>query len=112
MQLPPPFKFWGLPQWMNFVIFLSGAVLAVGITAATRWDDLPKLFTPFIVLGFIISLAGFLNASNTNAGRDPTIGTRRSDPSPTAPLEQVGPTIMAVPPVNPGRPIDPTKEQP
>jgi hypothetical protein len=108
-----PFKFWTFDHWMNLVIFLAGAVLAVGVTAATSWADMVKLFTPAIVLGFLISTAGFLKASNTNAARDPTLGTRRSDPNPTAPLVEVGPNAVApVPPVTAGRPVDPEKKEP
>ncbi len=108
-----PFRYWTFDHWMNFVIFLAGAVLAVGVTAATQWNDVPKLFTPAIVLGFIISTAGFLKASLTDKARNPELGTRKTDPSPTAPLVQVDHHIEAVPPVNPGRPVDPeTKDTP
>lgn len=110
MSMPPPFKFWGTDQWLNFVIFLAGAVLAVGVTAATSWPDMLKLFTPAIVLGFVISTAGFLKASNTSAGRDPTLGTRATDPAPTERVMKVGPVNVAIPPVTPGRPVDPEKK--
>ena len=105
-----PFKFWTFDHWMNFVIFLAGAVLAVGVTAATQWNDVPKLFTPAIVLGFIISTAGFLKASLTDKARNPELGTRATDPAPTERVVQVGSKTVAVPPVNPGRPVDPDKK--
>jgi glycerol uptake facilitator-like aquaporin len=105
-----PFRFWSFDHWMNFVIFLAGAVLAVGITAATQWQDLPKLFTPAIVLGFVISTAGFLKASVTNAARNPDIGTRSTDPNPTERVVQVGQATIPVPPVTPGRPVESPKE--
>jgi hypothetical protein len=105
-----PFRFWSFDHWMNFGIFLLGAVTAIGITAGTHWGDVPNLFTPATVIGFLISIMGFLRASVTNAARDPKMGTRASDPEPTAPLERVGNTVVPVPPVNPGRPVDPEKK--
>ena len=98
-----PFKFWTFDHWLNFGIFILGAVTAVGITASTRWYDVPNLFTPATVIGFLISVMGFLRASQTNAARDPEFGTRKSDPNPTVQVEQVGPnTVVAVPPVTAG----------
>lgn len=103
-----PFKHWSFDHWMNFVIFLAGAVTAIGITATTRWADVPGLFTVANTLGFVISTAGFLRASVTNAARDPNVGTRSTDPAPTERLIGGRP----VPPVVPGRPVEPEKENP
>lgn len=106
-----PFKFWTFDHWMNFVIFLAGAVTAIGITATTRWADVPNLFTVANTLGFIISTAGFLRASNTNAARDPSLGTRSTDPSPTERILNVGGKVVPVPPPVPGRPIEPENHE-
>jgi hypothetical protein len=35
--MPPPFKFWTADHWLNFGIFLLGAISTVGITATTGW---------------------------------------------------------------------------
>lgn len=109
-----PFKFWTFDHWMNFGIFLLGAISAIGITASTSWGQVPSLFTPATVIGFLIATFGFLRASVTTAARDPLLGTRRSDPNPTAPLVLVSPNAVApVPPVTEGRPVDPdTKKEP
>ena len=108
MQLPPPFRFWGADQWMNGAIFVLGAfVTAAGITSSTHWADIPAMLTPAVVIGFALSVFGFIRASNTNAGRDPSVGTRKTDPLPTAPLVIDQGHVEPVPPVNPGRPVDP-----
>ena len=107
MSLPPPFKFWSADHWINFAIFLLGAVTAIGITASTQWGQVPSLFTPATTIGFVVSALGFLRASNTNAARDPAVGTRSTDPSPTERVVQVGSKTVPVPPVTPGRPVDP-----
>ena len=114
MPMPPPFKFWGFDQWMNAAIFVLGALItAAGITATTHWADIPAMLTPAVVIGFLVSVFGFLRASNTNAGRDPSVGTRATDPNPTAPLVIDRGHVEAVPPVNPGRPVDPdVKKEP
>jgi hypothetical protein len=109
--MPPPFKFWSADHWLNFGIFLLGAISTIGITAGTSWTQVPSLFTPATVIGFLIATFGFLRSANTNAARDPALGTRATDPSPTAPLVQVDHHIEAVPPVNPGRPVDPEKKE-
>lgn len=102
-----PFRHWTFDHWMNFGIFLGGAVTAVGITASTHWGDVPALFTPATVIGFLISVMGFLRASVTTAARDPNLGTRSTDPSPTERVVRVGGQNVPVPPVTPGRPLDP-----
>jgi hypothetical protein len=101
-----PFKFWTFDHWMNFLIFLAGAVTAIGITATTRWSDVPGLFTVANTLGFVISTAGFLRASVTTAARNPELGTRSTDPAPTERVVKVGTQTVPVPPVTPGRPVD------
>lgn len=99
-----PFRYWSFDHWMNFLIFLAGAVTAIGITATTQWSQVPGLFTVANTLGFVISTAGFLRASMTNAARDPQRGTRSTDPAPTERVVQVGNAVVPVPPVTPGRP--------
>ena len=107
-----PFKFWSWDHWINFGIFVLGAVTAVGITASTQWGQVPHLFTPATTIGFLVSTLGFMRASNTNAARNPELGTRSTDPSPTERVVPVGNINVAVPPVNPGRPVDPEKANP
>lgn len=107
-----PFKFWSFDHWMNFGIFIGGAVTAIGITASTHWGDVPALFTPATVIGFAISVMGFLRASVTDKARDPTLGSRSTDPAPTERVVTVGSTVVPVPPVTPGRPVDPDAPNP
>lgn len=107
-----PFKFWTFDHWMNFGIFILGAVTAVGITATTRWWDVPSLFTPATVIGFAISVMGFLRASVTDKARDPALGSRSTDPNPTERVVKVGQVDVGVPPVTPGRPLDPDAPKP
>lgn len=105
-----PFRYWSFDHWMNFGIFLLGAVTAIGITATTHWGEVPGLFTVANTIGFLISVMGFLRASMTDKARDPAMGTRASDPLPTAPLVQVGQTVEPIPPVTEGRPVEAPKE--
>jgi hypothetical protein len=105
-----PFRFWTFDHWINFSIFVLGAVSAIGITASTHWGDVPNLFTPATVIGFLISVGGFLRATKTPEARDPKVGTRESDPLPTAPIVIDQGHVEPVPPVNPGRPVEVTKE--
>jgi len=107
-----PFRYWTFDHWMNFGIFLLGAITAVGITASTQWGQVPSLFTPATTIGFAVSTLGFLRASVTNAARDPALGTRSTDPEPTERVVQIGSKVIPIPPTNPGRPVDPDKEQP
>ena len=107
-----PFKFWSFDHWMNFGIFLLGAVTAIGITATTHWGDVPGLFTVANTIGFLISVMGFLRASVTDKARDPTLGSRSTDPAPTERVVKVGSTVVPVPPVTPGRPVDPDATKP
>ena len=102
-----PFKSRTFDHWMNFGIFILGAVTAVGITASTHWGDVPGLFTPATTIGFLVSLLGFLRASVTTAARNPELGTRSTDPAPTERVVKVGGKVVPVPPVTPGRPVDP-----
>ncbi len=110
MWLLGPLRFWTSEHWLNFIIYVAGAVLAVGVTATTSWPDMLKLFTPAIVLGFIISTCGFIKATVTDKARNPELGTRSTDPAPTERVVQVGSKTVPVPPVNPGRPVDPDKK--
>jgi len=105
-----PFRYWSFDHWMNFGIFLLGAITAVGITASTQWGQVPSLFTPATTIGFAVSTLGFLRASVTNAARNPDIGTRSTDPNPTERVVQVGQATIPVPPVTPGRPVELPKE--
>ncbi len=107
-----PFRYWTFDHWMNFGIFVGGAVTAVGITASTQWTQVPDLFTPATVIGFLISVMGFLRASVTDKARNPEMGTRATDPAPTERVVQVGSKTVAVPPVTPGRPVDPETKEP
>ncbi len=107
-----PFRFWTFDHWMNFGIFLLGAVTAIGITASTHWGDVPGLFTVANTIGFLISVMGFLRASVTNAARNPDLGTRSTDPAPTERVKVVGDKVVPVPPVTPGRPVDPEAPKP
>jgi hypothetical protein len=107
-----PFQYWTFDHWMNFGIFLLGAVTAVGITASTHWGEVPGLFTPATTIGFLVSLLGFLRASVTTAARNPELGTRSTDPAPTERVVQVGSKVVPVPPVTPGRPVDPDLKEP
>jgi hypothetical protein len=107
-----PFQYWTFDHWMNFGIFLLGAVTAVGITASTHWGEVPGLFTPATTIGFLVSLLGFLRASVTTAARNPELGTRSTDPAPTERVMDVKGKIVPVPPVTPGRPVDPDLKEP
>jgi len=107
-----PFQYWTFDHWMNFGIFLLGAVTAVGITASTHWGEVPGLFTPATTIGFLVSLLGFLRASVTTAARNPDLGTRSTDPAPTERVMDVKGKIVPVPPVTPGRPVDPDLKEP
>ncbi len=86
-----PFKFWSFDHWMGSV---------------------PALFTPATTIGFLISVMGFLRASMTDKARDPTFGSRSTDPNPTERVVKVGGAVMPVPPVTPGRPLDPDAPKP
>lgn len=112
MTLPAPLKFWTADHWINFGIFALGAFTAIGITATTGWAQVPSLFTPANTIGFLVSTLGFMRASNTNAARDPELGTRSTDPAPTERVVQVGSKTIPVPPVTPGRPVDPEAPKP
>ena len=101
-----PFRFWSGDHWLNFGIFLLGAVAAVGITGATGWHQIPGLFTPANTIGFLVSTLGFLRASVTKAARDPEVGTRSTDPSPTERVINVAGKTIPIPPVTPGRPTE------
>lgn len=107
-----PIRFWTADHWLNFGIFIGGAVTAVGITATTSWGAVPALFTPATTIGFIISIMGFLRASLTDKARNPTLGSRSTDPNPTERVVGVGPVNVGVPPVTPGRPLDPDAPKP
>ena len=107
-----PFRYWTFDHWMNFGIFLLGAVTAVGITASTHWGEVPGLFTPATTIGFLVSLLGFLRASVTTAARNPELGTRSTDPAPTERVMEVKGKTVPVPPVTPGRPVDPDMKEP
>jgi hypothetical protein len=107
------FSNWTAQHWLNFGIFLLGTVIStLGITASTPWADLPKLLTPLTTLGLGISLLGFLLQTATNKPRDPTLGTRSTDPADTERVVQVGQKVVPVPPINPGRPVDPDLKEP
>src|SRR5678816_79994 len=107
-----PFKFWIAKHWINFGIFFLGALTPLGITASTHWGDVPALFTPAATIGFGISLFGFMRATQTDKARDPELGTRHTDPAPTERVVQVGQKVVPVPPINPGRPVDPDLKEP
>jgi len=96
---------------MNFGIFLLGAVTAVGITASTHWGEVPGLFTPATTIGFLVSTLGFLRASVTDKARDPQLGTRSTDPEPTERVVKVKGKTVPIPPVTPGRPVDPDAKE-
>jgi len=110
--MPPPFKFWTWDHWLNFGIFVLGAVTAVGITASTQWAQVPDLFTPATTIGFAVSTLGFLRASVTTAARNPELGTRSTDPAPTERIVKLGDKTVPVPPITPGRPVDPDLKEP
>jgi hypothetical protein len=107
-----PFKYWSFDHWMNFGIFLLGAVTAIGITASTHWVEVPGMFTVANTIGFLISVMGFLRASVTDKARDPALGTRATDPSPTERIIKVEGKTVPVPPIQPGRPVDPEAPKP
>ena len=108
------FTNWTATHWLNLGIFLFGGMISTfGITSSTSWAMLPHLFTPLATIGYLVSLLGFLLQTATNRPRDPNVGQRRSDPNPTAPLEQIAPgVVQPVPPVTPGRPLDPEAPKP
>src|SRR6476469_9891371 len=107
-----PFQYWTADHWMNFGIFILGAVAAVGITASTHWGDVPGLFTPATTIGFLVSTLGFLKASVTDKARNPELGTRATDPAPTERIVKLGDKTVPVPPITPGRPVDPHLKEP
>lgn len=107
------FSNWTPRHWLNFGIFLfGGLVTTFGITASTPWSGLLQLFTPLTTIGYFISLLGFLLSTATGEPRDPQFGTRATDPNPTAPLVVVDHHVEAVPPMTPGRPLDPDTKEP
>lgn len=103
------FSNWTARHWINFGIFLFGGMTAtLGITASTPWSDLPKLFTPLTTFGMIVSILGFMLQTATNSPRDPTVGTRSTDPLPTAAIvEDRRGQAVPIPPATPGRPTEP-----
>lgn len=107
------FSNWTAQHWLNLGIFTLGTVIStLGITASTPWADLPKLLTPLTTLGLGISLLGFLLQTATNKPRDPAFGTRSTDPENTERVRKIGPVSVPVPPVIPGRPLDPDAKEP
>jgi hypothetical protein len=110
--LPFKLRFWTAEHWINLGIFVLGALTPIIGTATTKWSDVPPLFTPVATIGFLLSLLGFLRQSVTKAARDPALGTRSTDPAPTERIVRVGDQAVPVPPVTPGRPIDPDAPKP
>ena len=105
------FTNWTARHWINFGIFLFGGLITgLGITASTPWTDIPKLFTPLVTFGQIISILGFLLQTATTNPRDPSVGTRSTDPLPTARVVPVDGHAEPIPPVTPGRPTEPPPE--
>ncbi len=101
---------WTLDHWINLGLFVASTLL-VGLSSLASWHDVWAALTPGNVGGFGLGLVAFFRTMYTNKPRDPNVGERRSDPNPTAPVVQVGPnTVVPVPPVTAGRPVDPTKE--
>jgi hypothetical protein len=112
MNFPFKVNFWTAEHWINFGIFVLGALSPIIGAAATRWSDIPALFTPAATVGFLLTLLGFLRQSVTKAARDPSLGTRSTDPADTERVKKVGPVTLPVPPVTPGRPVDPETKEP
>jgi hypothetical protein len=107
------FTNWTARHWLNFGIFgLGSLITSLSITATTHWGDLPRLFTPFTTIGFLVTVLGFLLQTATGEPRDPKRGTRATDPEDTERVVQVGNKVVAVPPVVPGRPVDPDAPKP
>jgi hypothetical protein len=108
------FSNWTARHWLNFLIFmLGGLVTSLSITSSTAWAEIPRLFTPFTTIGFALTILGFLLQTATGEPRDPKRGTRASDPLPTVAVDtsKKG-EVDLVPPVTPGRPVDPDTKEP
>ncbi len=108
------FSNWTAQHWLNLGIFLfGGLVTTFGITAQTPWADVPKLLTPLTTIGYCVSLLGFLLQTATNRPRDPTFGTRSTDPLDTERVIRARDgRAVPVPPVVEGRPLDPDAPKP
>ena len=101
---------WTTQHSINLALFVC-TLLLTGLGTVATWQDIPHAINPTNVAGFGLSVLTFLKTMYTPPPRDTSIGTRASDPNPTAPIVQTGPnTAVAVPPVNPGRPTEPPKE--
>jgi hypothetical protein len=87
-------------------------LLFTGLGTVPTWHEIPAHITTVNVSAFALSIITFLKTMYTAKPRDPNVGTRRTDPNPTAPIVSVGGEPTAVPPVNPGRPVDPEKANP
>jgi len=107
------FTNWTARHVLNFSIFMLGSLItSLSITGTTQWGDIPRLFTPFTTIGFLVTLLGFLQQTATGEPRDPKFGTRSTDPADTERVMKVGSKTVTVPPVVEGRPVDPDAPKP
>ncbi len=101
---------WTLEHWLNLGLFVA-TLLLTGLGQITTWHSIPSAITPLSVSAFGLSVLTFIRTMYTAKPRDPKVGTRATDPMPTAPLVNVGGQAEPIPPVNPGRPVDPNAPQ-
>jgi hypothetical protein len=104
---------WTTEHYINLGLFVL-TLLLTGLAQVQDWDHVTSAITPVSVSGFGLGVLTFIKTMYTAKPRDPNVGTRRSDPMPTAPIVNVGGHQEPVPPVTPGRPVDPdaAKEKP
>ena len=104
---------WTSEHYINLAMFVL-TLLMTGLGQISSWNNIPAAITPISVSAFGLSVLTFLRTMYTAKPRDPSIGTRRSDPLNTQPVVNVGGHAEPVPPVTPGRPVDPDapKEKP
>ena len=102
---------WTLEHWLNLGLFVA-TLLLTGLGQVAKWEDVTHAITPLGVSSFGLAVLTFIRTMYTQKPRDPSVGTRRSDPLPTAPVVTVDGQAEPIPPVTPGRPLDPDKPKP
>jgi hypothetical protein len=102
-----PFKNWKYQHYLDLLIFIGGLATAISSFVPDTWAAIPAAMTPKVVLGLVIAASGYAKSVSSDRPRDASVGTRRSDPFPTAPVAEVDGQAVPMPPVTAGRPVDP-----
>ena len=97
---------WTADHYLNLGLFIASTLL-VGLGSVADWHHVFSGITPANVSGFGLGILTFIRTMYTAKPRDPNIGTRSTDPAPTAPLIVTPTKVIPVPPVTPGRPTEP-----